>query len=176
MFSSFTVVAYCLLAFLVAPLAQAQSDTALARKIYADVNSRLGVMARTNFVAQRPNVEYRSNVRAWRDAEGVRKLEVIDPDDDGEVIGEYFFDRGQLIFYFGTIKGYTEKGRLIAKSETRQYFQGGRMFKWLAGMGSDVGSTPTNSTEFIEEEQSRIAGATFYLRAANERAAQQSQR
>jgi hypothetical protein len=172
LYRSLTVAVTFLLAILVASFAQAQTETALARKVYTDINSRLGELVRVAFVVQQPNVEYRSNVRAWSDAEGVRKLEVTDPDDDGDVIGEYFFERGQLVFYFSTLKGYTETGRLVARSETRQYFSGGRMFKWLAGMDSKSNATPPSSTEFIEEEQSRIASASFYHKAANDRAAQ----
>lgn len=173
---SFAVATCCLLAILVAPLAQAQTDTAFARSLYADINSRLGEMVRKDFVAQKPDAEFFSKVVVWQGAEGVRKLQVTDPDDDGEVGGEYYFDREQLVFYFGAIKGYTKTGRLAARIETRQYFRQGRMFKWLAGIGSNSGSTPQNSTEFVEEEQSRIAAASFYLKVAKEKTAAQLKR
>jgi hypothetical protein len=175
-YRSLAVTASCLLALLVAPRALAQTDTALARQVYADINSRLGTMVRTKFMAQRPNIEYRSNVLAWNDTTGIRKLVVTDPDDDGDVVGEYFFDQGQLVFYFGTIKGYTEAGRQVARTEHRQYFREGRMFKWLAGLGSKSNSTPPTSTEFVEEAQNRLSAASFYLKTANESAAQQPKR
>ncbi len=151
------------------PAAAAEVDTAQARQVYAEVNAKLPHMTRVSFRARRPDVEYVSEVRAWSDAEGVRKLEVTDRDDSGDVVGEYFFAGRQLVFVYEAIRGYTESGRQVTRVEDRQYFREGRMIRWLGGLEKveQLRETP----DFLAAQRSRLEAADFYRKAAERAAA-----
>lgn len=157
---------------LLTPLAQAQApgpmppETASIRKVYESTQSRLSTLTRWRFQAQRPDATYRSQVIAWADGAALRKLEVVDADDSGDVVGEYFFEAGELVFFFGTVKGYNAQGRQATRSESRQYFWGQRMGYWLLGLRDDRSAVASQSPEFAQEAQLRATVARFYATAA----------
>jgi hypothetical protein len=155
--------AACLAFFPVTP-ALAQADTAAAREAVADINGRLARLERAGFRTQRPEVEYASQVKAWADAQGVRKLEVLDRDDSGDVVTEYYFAGGALVFAYRAIRGYNEAGRQATRSEDRQYFRDGKMFRWLGGL--EKAAVAPGDPEFATEGRERLAAADFYLQAA----------
>lgn len=157
-------IAAAAIVLLVAAGAAAQDDTEQARKVYAEVNAGVAKMTRTAFIAQRPDVEYRSNVLAWADASGLRKVQATDEDDDGEVVTEYYYSGGTLLFVYQAIKGYTEDGRLVTRLEERQYFREGGMFRWLSGKEKAANDPAT--AEFREEGATRLAASKFYGAAA----------
>lgn len=151
-----------LLALALPVLAQ-QPDTSLARQVYAEVNAQVPRMQRATFNAKRPDVEYRSEVKAWADASGVRKVEVVDRDDSGDVVTEYYYANGALVFAYQAVKGY-EGRRPVTRVEQRQYFRDGRMFHWLGG--TERAPQDPKSRDFVEESKERAAAGAFYLRAA----------
>lgn len=148
-----------------APLpAMAEDGVALARKVYGEVNGALAGMAHESFTAQRRGVEYRSDVKAWRDANGIRKAEVTDRDDSGNVVTEYYYSGGRLAFAYVAVRGLDGKGREVTRVEQRQYFQDGRMVQWLGGMDKAV-IAPTDPA-YAAEGKERLAAAAFYRDAA----------
>lgn len=159
---------------LMPPLTQAQApvqmppETAPIRKVYESTQSRLNTLTRWRFQAQRADVSYRSQVTAWADGQELRKLEVVDADDSGDVVGEYFFEGGELVFFFGTLKGYNAQGRQVTRSESRQYFWGQRMGYWLEGMRDDRSAIAPPSAEFAQEARLRATLARFYATSARQ--------
>lgn len=143
----------------------AQDAVSLARKVYADVNGDLAGMARESFTAQRKGVEYRSDVKAWRDGSGVRKVEVTDRDDSGNVVTEYYYSGGQLAFAYVAVRGFDGKGREVTRVEQRQYFRDGRMVHWLGGM--EKAAIPPTDPEYAKEGKERVSAAAFYRDAAS---------
>lgn len=140
-----------------------QPDTSLARQVYADVNAQLPRMTRAAFNARRPDVEYRSEVKAWADASGVRKVEVVDRDDSGDVLTEYYYANGALVFAYQAVKGF-EGRKQVTRIEQRQYFRDGRMFHWLGG--TERAPQDPKGRDFADESRERAAAGAFYLQAA----------
>jgi hypothetical protein len=143
--------------------ASAQDDTAPARQVYAEVNRQSGSLRKTGTLARLPGVAYVSEVRAWSDASGVRKLEITDRDDDGDVVTEYYYANGALAFAYRAVKGFNTSGKQATRLEERQYFADGRMFKWLSGM--DKAPNAPAGAEFAKESRARLAASAFYLQA-----------
>jgi hypothetical protein len=142
----------------------AQADTAQARQVYADINKTLAAMGRVNATAQRADVSYRSELMAWADSTGVRKIRATDHDDDGDVISDYYYTRGALIFVYQAIKGFDETGKQATRSEERQYFQNGKMFKWLSGL--DKAANASSDAGFADQAKTRLAAAKLFFDVA----------
>ena len=135
--------------------ALAQADTAYAREVYAGVQKQLGQMQRTQFNATQPGIPVPSKVTAWSQGKEVRKIQVLAPDPAGDVVSEYYYAKGTLVFAYLVVKGETEH---------RQYFRDGRMFRWLEGMEKVV--RPVDSPAFVQESKDRLAYSASYLEAA----------
>jgi hypothetical protein len=149
---------------LAAPAVAAQpADTAFAREVTAEVNGGLARMQRVAFRAQRPDVDYESQVRAWRDDHGLRKIEVTDLDDSGSVVTEYYFRDAGLVFAYVAIKGWKGE-REVTRIERRQYFRGDAMVRWLDGM--DKVERTADDPEYPAEATLRLDAARFYLDAS----------
>ena len=164
-----TIVAgvFAVAALLAAPdVAIAQADTAQARQVVADVNGKLGSLTKTAFSAKRPDVEYKSEGKAWSEAGAVLKLEITDRDDSGDVVTEYYYANGSLVFAYVAIKGFNDAGKQVTRGEERQYFRGDKMFKWLSGM--DKAEIPAAGAEFAEESRTRLAASAVYVKAARQ--------
>ncbi len=154
------------IAFIACGAAFAQDDTAHARQVHADVNRQLASFNTVSVIVKRPDVEYQSNVRAWSDTSGVRKIETTDFDDDGDVTTEYYYANGALVFVYQAIKGFNDAGKQATRIEHRQYFRDGAMIKWLSGM--DKSSIAPNATEFAEEARTRFRASAFFLQTASQ--------
>lgn len=141
----------------------AQDDTALARQVHADINQQLASFNTVSAILKRPDVEYQSNVRAWADASGVRKIETTDHDDDGEVMTEYYYVNGALVFVYQAIKGFNDAGKQATRIEHRQYFRDGAMFKWLSG--TDKTPIAANTAEFAGEAKTRLQASALFVQA-----------
>lgn len=151
-------------ALLAAPgVAAPPADTAFAREVVAEVNGGLARMQRVAFRAQRPDVGYESQVRAWRDDAGVRKVEVTDLDDSGAVVTEYYFRDARLVFAYVAIKGWKGE-REVTRIERRQYFRGDAMVRWLDGM--DKVERTADDPGYPAEAALRLDAARFYLDAS----------
>jgi hypothetical protein len=145
--------------------AVAQSDvSARAREVFAEVNGKLANLDQAAFQVQRPGVRYRSAVKAWRDAGGVRKIEVVDADDSGSVVTEYYHRDGALVFAYIAVKGFSDAEREVTRVEQRQYFRDGRLVLWLGGL--EKAPIPASDPEFARESSERAAASAFYLEAA----------
>lgn len=169
-----TLAGFTLAALVIAlcPRAQAQSatepaDTAAGRRTVNEINEGLANLTKVRFEAKRPDVEYRSEVTAWSDAQGVRKLAVTDRDDSGDVVTEYYYASGSLVFVYQAIKGYNDAGKQVTRGEERQYFRDGKMVVWLSGM-SDRTANGSATSEFAEEAKVRLAASTFFVKAAGQ--------
>ena len=142
----------------------AQDDTAHARQVYADINKSLKHLKRVSTKAKRADVSYQSAVRAWAEGDGsIRKIEVTDADDSGDLISEYYYQGGALVFVYVAVKGFDSKGKQVTRNEERQYFQENRMFKWLSGMDK-VARSP-RSADFAAEDALRNQASRTYLTA-----------
>jgi hypothetical protein len=147
----------------------AQADTAQAREVFALVNKRLPTLDKVSLVVKLPNVDYKSEVKAWLDAGSVAKLEVTDRDDSGNVFTEYYYARGELVIIYQAVMGFKSAGnsnKMATTSEERYYFRDGKMFKWLSGMGNDKLDVPRASAEFSDEGKSRLASSAVLVRSA----------
>jgi hypothetical protein len=161
-----TFTAIALAALLSVPQSAAEpADTAMARQTVKEVNESLARFTKASFEAKRPDVEYRSEVTAWSDAQGVRKLAVTDRDDSGDVVTDYYYASGSLVFVYQAIRGYNDAGKQVTRGEERQYFRDGKMVAWLSGM-SDRTANGSATSEFAEEAKVRLAASTFYVKAA----------
>lgn len=109
------------------PLVAAPADTALAREVTAEVNGALARLERSAFTAQLGGVAYKSQVRAWRDATGVRKVEVTDADDSGSVVTEYYFRGADDPEY---------------RDEARRRLEAAQFYREAAGLAFRKGKTP----------------------------------
>ena len=140
--------AIALLAWLSAPQSAPESaDTAAARQTMREVNESLARFTKASFEAKRPDVEYRSEVTAWSDAQGVRKLAVTDRDDSGDVVTEYYYASGSLVFVYQAIKGYNDAGKQVTRGEERSTFAMGRWWRGSAGCPTEprMGRPPASS-------------------------------
>ena len=136
---------------------------AVAREVTRDVNGALSRLDRVAFTARRPDVAYDSQLVAWADTTGVRKIEATDLDDSGSVVGEYYFRDGELVFAYVATKGW-QGDREVTRHERRQYFQRGAMVAWLDGM--EKAPRAPDDAEFATEARERIAAATFFRDAS----------
>ncbi len=144
--------------------ALAQADTAQARQVFAEVNQQLAQLKKASLKAKRPDVAYTSNVKVWSDDSGVRKLEVTDLDDSGDVMTEYYYEGGKLVFVYQAVKGFNDANKQVTRHEERQYFRADKMFKWLSG--TDKSEVAPKSGDFAAEATTRLAASTFYAKAA----------
>ena len=118
-------------------------------------------------IAKRLDVEYKSELTIWRDKSGVRKIEAVDRDDSGDVVTAYYYRDGALVFAYQAIKGYNDAGKPVTRTEERQYFKDGKMFKWLSGLGLDKDANAPASAYFTTESKTRLAASAFFVQAVN---------
>lgn len=150
-----------------AGLAQADADAAFARRVFAEVNQALPRMQQAAFTARRPGVEYTSHGKAWSQSGAVRKIEIVEHDDSGDVVSEFYYADGALVFVYEAVKGFRgSSGQQVAVNEERLYFRDGRLVKWLSGMGNDKTDHPAGGASFAEASKSRLAASAAFLAAA----------
>lgn len=150
--------------------AHAQADvTAQARQVFADVNRQLSRFDAVTFVGRRPGVGYKAEGRAWAEAGLLRKIEVTERDDSGDVVSEFFFAGPDLVFLFESVRGFADSGsakRQVTTSEERFYFRDGALVKWISGMGNDKRDNASGSADFNAAGRSRLAAAAAFKLAA----------
>lgn len=146
--------------------ANAQADTAQARQVFSEVNQQLTQLKKSAFKAKRPDVSYSSEIKVWSDDSGVRKLEITDRDDSGDVITEYYYAASNLVFVYQAVKGFNDANKQVTRNEDRQYFQAGKMFKWLSG--TDKSIVEPNSADFSSEAKIRLAASVFYIKTVTQ--------
>lgn len=143
--------------------ANENAATAVAREVSREVNGALDDFERVAFAARRPDVEYDSQVVAWRDASGVRKVEATDLDDSGSVVTEYYYRDAGLVFAYVAIKGWSG-AREVTRNERRQYFHDGALVRWLDGM--DKVARAPDDPEYAREAALRLDAANFFRESA----------
>lgn len=155
-----------LAALLLVPAASlAQGDPiAAAREAYAEVEKRLPGMARVDFSMRAGADEFASGARAWLEGREVRKVQAVAKDDDGEVVTDYYFARGALVFAFRAVKGWREDRKLATRVEHRQYFGGGKMVRWLGGL--EKAAVPASDADYAPEGRARLREAADFVRGA----------
>ena len=149
------------LCILVPGRAAAQADTAYAREVHGQVQKELAQMQRIHFTFSQPGIPVREQVSAWSQGKDVRKIQVIAPDDSGDVVSEYFYAKGALVFVYMAVKGYTPAGAQRTGIEHRQYFRDGRMIRWLGGM--EKVELSDRDPDYRREEKDRLAYSAGYL-------------
>lgn len=141
----------------------AQADTAAARQVFAEVNGKLASLTETRLQVRRPGFAYDNELRAWSEAGVLRKIESVGRDDSGDVVVEYYFRKDQqFVFAYTAIKGW-EGARQVTRVEHRQYFDDGRMFKWLGGR--EAAPIPKGDPEFAREANARLDELAAYVPA-----------
>jgi hypothetical protein len=166
------VLALCIVATWSALPAHAQSTVAEVRRVYADVQKRLPKLSSTKFVGSRPGVTYRAEGRAWSDTSGIVKIEVIERDDSGDVVSEFFYSNGLLVFVFESVKGFVENSnKQVTRSEERYYYQNGKLVEWISGISKEQLKNKPGSVEFNEVATSRLGASNAFLAAARKSAA-----
>jgi hypothetical protein len=148
------------------PALAAQADSTLMPPAFGQINGQLEAMHSLQFESQRPDVDYPSEVSVWSDRGGVRKLVVIDRDDAGDVLTEYYFEAGELVFAYQAIKGFDDSGHTRVRSEERQYFRDHAMYRWLSEVGGEQSQHDQDDPEFSDEADIRLAAADWFLSAA----------
>lgn len=137
-----------------------------ARNVSAEVQKQLGSFKKVNFVAKRPDVDYKSEVTAWSDTSGVRKLEVTDRFESGDVVTGYLYANGVLVFVYQANKFFNKAGMQVTLDEEREYFRDNKMLKWLRGLEKAVNNP--SSAEFAREANMRLAASAFYVNATSQ--------
>lgn len=89
---------------------------------------------------------------------------MVDADDSGSVVTEYYYRDGALVFAYIAVKGFNDAGREVTRVEQRQYFRDGRLVLWLGGL--EKAPIPATDPEFARESSERAAASAFYLEAA----------
>lgn len=141
----------------------AQADTAAARQAYAEVNGRLASLTETRLKVRRPGMAYDNELRAWSEGGVIRKIEAVGRDDSGDVVVEYYFGKGQqFLFAYTAVKGW-EGSRQVTRVEQRQYFDDGRMFKWLGGR--EAAPVPRSDPAWSKEGSDRLDELAAYVPA-----------
>lgn len=132
-----------LVAVLTCHTANAQQDTAYHRKIYADVNARLGEFGFNTVKIKRAGASEKTAVKVWYEASIVRKVLLTETQGPTYTrTTEFYYNPEQILtFVFMTDK----EGKTV--QESRMYFSksGDRMTKWLA---SDKEPVPPESHDF----------------------------
>lgn len=137
--------------------------------MFAEVNGQLARYARTAFVGRRPGVDYSAEGRVWSENGAIRKIEVIERDDSGDVVSEFYFSGTELVFLFESIRGFAPSGgatRQVTTGEERLYFRNGSLVRWISGMGQDKRDNPPGTADFVQAGQTRIAAAGAFRQAA----------
>ncbi len=150
-------------------LTHAQVDTAHARQVFAEVNKQLPQLKRVTFTSKRPDVDYKADGKAWAEGGVVKKIEIIERDDSGDVVSEFYYAGSTLVFVFEMVKGFADSGnsnKQVAISEERYYYRDGKLFKWLSGMGKDKSENPPSSADFADVAKSRLAASATFQTAA----------
>lgn len=152
------------------PLAtHAQADTVQARQLFAEVNKQLPQLERVTFVSRRPGADYKAEGKAWLDSGSIKKIEITERDDSGDVVSEFYYSGAMLVFVYEAVKGFADSGsskKQLITSEERYYFRDGKLVKWLSGMGNDKGENSPTSPEFADAARSRLAASTTFQAAA----------
>jgi hypothetical protein len=159
----------CAAALLAPALSHGQADTAAARQLFSDINKRLPQLDQVSFISKRPGVSYKAEGRAWSDAGTIVKIEIIERDDSGDVVSEFYFSNSTLVFVYEAIKGFADSGntnKQITKLEERYYFRDGKLFKWISGMAKDQSDNPVGNADFADAGKSRLAAANTFIAAA----------
>ncbi len=137
-------------------LVQAQQDTAYHRKVYADVNDRLGDFSTNKVLIKRAGETGKTAVQVWWEASLVRKVVLKEKQGpDYTRTTEFYYNPEQVLtFVFQS----DNDGRTTA--ENRFYFNkaGDHLVKWL---GADKKPVPPGSHDFTD------MGAEL-IRASNE--------
>ena len=142
--------------------AHAQADTAVHRQVYDAVNKAAGSMKKAKATARAPGVEYSSELTAWSDSTGVRKIAAVAHDDSGDVEHEFYYQDGALLFVYHAIKGFEGK-KQVTRVEHRYYFRDGSLFKWLGG--SEKAPTPPTDPEFASTGTELLAASEAFVKA-----------
>jgi len=168
--SSFVSLACIAIAFAVTPsVTFAQADTAQARQLFAETNKKLPQLERVTFMSKRPGVDYKAEGKAWVDSGAIKKIEITERDDGGDVVSEFYYSGATLVFVYEAVKGFADSGnskKQITTSEERYYFRDGKLFKWVSGMGNDKGGNAPSSPEFAGAAKYRLAASAAFQAAA----------
>jgi hypothetical protein len=141
----------------------AQPDTAVARQVFAEVNGKLPSLAETRLTVRRPGVAYDNELRAWSEGGVLRKIESVARDDSGDVVVEYYFGKGQeFVFAYTAVKGW-DGPKQVTRTEQRQYFDNGKMVKWLGGR--EAMAVPASDPQFAAEGRARLEELAAYVPA-----------
>ncbi len=146
----------------------AQADTAVARQVFAEVNGRLSSLAETRLTVRRPGVAYDNELRAWSEGGVLRKIESVARDDSGDVVVEYYFGKGQeFVFAYTAVKGW-DGPRQVTRIEQRQYFDQGKLVKWLRGR--EAKPVPASDPQYAGEGRARLEELAAYVPAIRAKA------
>ncbi len=147
----------------------AQADTAQARQVFADVNKQLPQLDAVRFTSKRPAADYRAEGRAWAEAGVIKKIEITERDDSGDVVSEFYYAGAALVFVYESVKGFADSGnsrKMVTRLEERYYFRDGKLFKWISGMGNDKGDNAPGTADFVDAGKSRLQASDTFLAAA----------
>ncbi len=125
----------------------AQEDTAVHRKVYAEIQESAGKMKEAVVTTEVDGLGF--ELKGWREGDDLRKIVARVPGEDGDGSEEYYFKDGALLFVFRHYAAAAEDGKQGAQVENRFYFKNGALFKWL---GSDKQPVSPKSEDFQYED------------------------
>jgi len=143
---------------------QAQDDTTMHRKVYAEINAMAGKMKQVKATAEVDDLGF--DLKAWRDGKEVRKIVARVPGEDGDGSEEYYFQGGTLVFVFRQYEAAAEDGKKGVQMEDRFYLKDGSLFKWL---GSDKKAVSPDSEDFKFEAQRLEELSPIFVKALDEK-------
>ncbi len=145
-----------------ASMVHGQEDTALHRKIYAEINEAAPKLRKVEASCTEDVTEFA--LTGWLDGGEVRKI--LARCSDGGV-EEFYLENGKPLFVFTTWFKATEDGSKGAKVEERLYLKDGEVFKWL----STEKPAPVLHGEDYQATTERILANTKLFTAALKKAA-----
>jgi hypothetical protein len=150
-------IAFLLACVSFAATTQAQDDTALHRKVYAEIEGSVGKMKETKVTMEVDGLGF--ELRGWNENGELKKIVARVPGEDGDGSEEYYIHGGAPIFVFRHYAAAAPDGKKGAQVEDRFYLKDGVLFKWL---GSDKQPVSPKAEEFkFEGERLAELGKLF---------------
>lgn len=141
--------------------ASAADPTAYQRQVYAEVNQSLDGMRTASKTFSVDGAPVEIHVTTWSDGSGIRKMTMSMPDDHGDNIQDYYYDRGALVFVYEVITTQDIRGGSVSREENRYYFENNQMFRWL---DSNKQSVSRSDEEFVTRESEMLQTSEEYIR------------
>jgi hypothetical protein len=146
---------------------RAQEDTAHHRKVYSEVNEKVGAMKKVKAEYDDDGLIF--ELEGWVESGTLRKIVARVPGEDGDGSEAYYLEDGKPLFVFGQYRAAAPDGVTGAQMEDRFYFKAGRLFKWL---GADKQPVSPDSGDFALEAERLTKNCAHFVQVLGKAAGQ----